>query len=124
VDVVTGLTRDEFLDRFIAMSGLPASVRTPSGIKDGAFEREAVPCDCGHHECLGWQLVKLEKASPVMTRLFGHSGGFASGGWVVQRERLAMIHHQETILPRCLADQVRDRQRQSTPPVWETTVNV
>jgi hypothetical protein len=66
-------TRDEFLDDFLKASGMPASARTPDGIKEGAFERVAVPCPdndvVGHAhylggdrlECPGWILARRAK---------------------------------------------------------------
>ena len=64
------MTLDEFLDAFIKKAGLPASARTPDGVRYGSFRRVAVACPQGsdphqHYlgpdgggwiECRGWLL--------------------------------------------------------------------
>jgi hypothetical protein len=64
------VTKDEFIDEFIAAAGLPKSARTPDGVRLGSFHRIAVPCEAaksadGVHyhsdvglKCKGWLLIE------------------------------------------------------------------
>jgi hypothetical protein len=59
-------TRDEFIDFYMARSGLPPSCRTEDGyvIGTGAngrpIGRVALPCVCGDERCQGWAMVPLD----------------------------------------------------------------
>lgn len=55
------MTRDEFIDGYMARSGLPAEWRTPEGFKipdqERANTRVALPCYCGEDVCEGWAMI-------------------------------------------------------------------
>jgi hypothetical protein len=65
------LTRDEFIDWYMANSRIPASYRTGDGFRftppdlvDRYGEpivlgRVALPCYCGDEKCRGWAMVPL-----------------------------------------------------------------
>jgi hypothetical protein len=50
-------TRDEFIDYYIANSGLPSACRTEDGVDFGDGSRlHAGPCECGEETCTGWAM--------------------------------------------------------------------
>jgi hypothetical protein len=65
-------TRDEFIDYWMANTGLPSSCRTEDGaVLESGSRWHAGPCDCGEETCTGWamrpdiepDLLRLAKAS-------------------------------------------------------------
>jgi len=49
------MTRDEFVEQFLTKSGLSFKFKTATGFKMGKLEYDAVPCNCGKYDCLGWK---------------------------------------------------------------------
>lgn len=57
------MTKDEFIDKYMADSGLKPEYRTVNGFTvPGTTPREAEPCDCGDNLCLGWKMGYSEEA--------------------------------------------------------------
>lgn len=48
------MTRDEFIDRYIAEER--EAIRTPTGFLAGDRLFTATPCHCGEDLCDGWQM--------------------------------------------------------------------
>jgi hypothetical protein len=56
------VTRDEFIDGYMARSGLPAAYRTEDGFSlPSGWARRAEPCACGEEMCEGWRMVSTEE---------------------------------------------------------------
>ena len=51
------MTRAQFIDNYMRLSGLPPSCRTASGFAIGESQRVAIPCHCEECGCPGWQMV-------------------------------------------------------------------
>jgi hypothetical protein len=52
------MTRDQFLDDYMATIGLPLRWRIKGGVKvPGVGRRMAVQCPCGEATCSGWKIV-------------------------------------------------------------------
>lgn len=57
------MTRDEFIDAYIARSGIPREARTPDGfVVSNTAARRALPCDCGEPQREGWAMVSADLA--------------------------------------------------------------
>ena len=53
------MTRDKFIDRYMARSGLSPSLRTPEGFKvKGRVGYVALTCCCGEEMCEGWAMIR------------------------------------------------------------------
>lgn len=52
------MTRDEFIDVYMAKRELPREWRTETGYteQDG-WKRIAMPCHCGEPSCRGWAMI-------------------------------------------------------------------
>lgn len=55
------MTKDEFIDKYMADSKLKPEYRTRDGFTIPDDEpRIALPCDCGDELCLGWQMIRVK----------------------------------------------------------------
>lgn len=54
------MTRDEFIDGYMARSKLSPDLRTSVGYTFKNFVYEALPCACGDSSCDGWAMVSTE----------------------------------------------------------------
>ncbi len=55
------MTRDEFIDGYMARSKLKPSYRTEDGFRiTDCPRRYALPCACGEEICDGWAMVSEE----------------------------------------------------------------
>ena len=55
------MTRDEFIDGYLARSGLgEEATRLPTGYAIGDLVTYALPCACGDDVCGGWAMVSAE----------------------------------------------------------------
>ena len=58
------MTRDEFIDGYMARSGIGPERRTPTGFRlDGRPDRIAMPCECAAEQCGGWSMVSNDPDS-------------------------------------------------------------
>lgn len=52
------MTRDQFIEDYMASTGLPLPWKIRGGVKvPGVGRRMAVPCTCGQATCAGWKIV-------------------------------------------------------------------
>lgn len=63
------MTRDEFIDGYMARSGLSMSHRLPDGFEVEGWRQVAVPCDCGEDICEGWAMLPPDLAHEQLIRM-------------------------------------------------------
>lgn len=52
------MTRDEFIDDYMARSGIDPDLRLPDGFDvPNYIPRIALPCACGDEACVGWAMI-------------------------------------------------------------------
>lgn len=52
------MTRDEFIDGYMARSDIDPKLRLPDGFDvPGYIPRIALPCSCGDETCAGWAMI-------------------------------------------------------------------
>jgi hypothetical protein len=52
------MTRDQFIEDYMATTGLPLPWKIKGGVNvPGVGRRMAVPCTCGESTCRGWKIV-------------------------------------------------------------------
>lgn len=64
------MTREEFIDRYMARSGIDPSLRVRGGFRMGSGELLALPCCCGIEGCEGWAMLSEANIADHM-RLYG-----------------------------------------------------
>jgi hypothetical protein len=51
------LTRDQFIDAYMARSNIDPALRTKDGFRRGKRRCRALPCACGDEICQGWAMI-------------------------------------------------------------------
>jgi len=62
------MTRDEFIDGYMARSGIDPEFRTEDGFVVVGSRRVAVPCACGDEACSGWAMVSPDDVDEYLDR--------------------------------------------------------
>lgn len=75
------MTRDEYIDDYLARLARPNAQRTPNGYRAGDVSGIALRCSCGGARCVGWGMVRDDPLAIEMhARLYGPLGDIGDRG--------------------------------------------